>query len=152
MKKAMKKFLTTPHLFRKTINVVIAKIRKRGDLKRDNLGYFIIKDPKFARFYLLPKIHKRLHNVPGRPVISNSGYYTKNKKNKLKSFIVKIKKVQRTTKFTAEWSKISINFLDFTVFLIEEVTETDLYVKRTDRHQYLQSSLFQSFHCKKDIP
>ena len=44
----------------------------------DNLDYFIMKDPKFARFYLLPKIHKRLHNVPGRPVISNSGYYTEN--------------------------------------------------------------------------
>ena len=42
------------------------------------MDYFIIKDPKFARFYLLPKIHKRLHNVPGRPVISNSGYYTEN--------------------------------------------------------------------------
>ena len=62
----------------KTINEVIAKIRKRDDLKRDNLDYFIMKDPKFARFYLLPKIHKRLHNVPGRPVISNSGYYTEN--------------------------------------------------------------------------
>ena len=62
----------------KTINGVIAKIRKRGDLKRDTLDYFIMKDTKFARFYLLPKIHKRLHNVPGRPVISNSGYYTEN--------------------------------------------------------------------------
>ena len=50
----------------KTINEVIAKIRKQGDLKRDNLDYFIMKDPKFARFYLLPKIHKRLHNVSGR--------------------------------------------------------------------------------------
>ena len=47
----------------KSINGVIAKIRKRGDLKRDTLDYFIMKDPKFARFYLLPKIHKRLHNV-----------------------------------------------------------------------------------------
>ena len=56
----------------KTINEVIAKIRKRGDLERDNLGSFIMKDPKFAGFYLLPKIHKRLHNVPGRPVIPNS--------------------------------------------------------------------------------
>ena len=36
------------------------------------------KDPKFARFYLLPKIHKRLNNVPSRPVISNCGYYTEN--------------------------------------------------------------------------
>ena len=62
----------------KTINGVIAKIRKRGDLKRDTLDYFIMKDSKFARFYILPKINKRLHNVPGRPVISNSGYYTEN--------------------------------------------------------------------------
>ena len=54
------------------------KIRKWGDLKSGNLDYFIMKDPKFARFYLLPKICKRLHNVPGRPVISNSGYYTEN--------------------------------------------------------------------------
>ena len=62
----------------KTISAIIAKIRKRSDLKIDNLDYFIMKDPKFARFYLLPKIHKMLHNVPCRPVISNSGYYTEN--------------------------------------------------------------------------
>ena len=62
----------------KTINEIIAKIRKQGDLKRDNLDYFIMKDPKFARFYLLPKIHNRLNNVPGRPVIFNSGYYIEN--------------------------------------------------------------------------
>ena len=29
-----------------------------------------MKDPKFAWFYLLPKIYKSLRNVPGRPVIS----------------------------------------------------------------------------------
>ena len=57
---------------------VIAKIRKRGDLKKDNIDYFIMKDSKFARFNLLPKIHKSLHDVPGRPVISNSGYYNEN--------------------------------------------------------------------------
>ena len=62
----------------KTINEVIAKIRKRGDLKRDNLDYFIMKDTKFARFYLLPKIHESLHNVPDRAVTSSSGYYTEN--------------------------------------------------------------------------
>ena len=63
------------------INTVIRaleKIRIRGDLSNDTLNYFLTKDPKFARFYLLPKIHKRLHNVPGRPVISNYGFYTEN--------------------------------------------------------------------------
>ena len=56
----------------------LEKVRIQGDLSNDTLNYFLVKDPKFARFYLLPKIHKRLHNVPGRPVISNCGFYTEN--------------------------------------------------------------------------
>ena len=33
--------------------------------------YIFILNSGFARFYMLPKIYKRSHNVPGRPVISN---------------------------------------------------------------------------------
>ena len=61
-----------------TIHKTIEKIRKRGDLNADTIKYFVVKDPKFAHFYLLPKIHKRLHDVPSRPVISKCGYYTEN--------------------------------------------------------------------------
>ena len=43
-----------------TIFKSLKKIRKRGDLSQDTLNYFLVKDPKFARFYLLPKVHKRL--------------------------------------------------------------------------------------------
>lgn len=32
-----------------------------------------IEATNFGKMYLLPKIHKRLCNVPGRPVISNCG-------------------------------------------------------------------------------
>ena len=39
---------------------------------------FMVKDPKFARFYFLPKIHKRFHDVSVRLVVSNCGYYTEN--------------------------------------------------------------------------
>lgn len=53
------------------------KIRKRGDLKKQNVQYFEIKDRKFARIYLLSKVHTVLHDVPGRPVFSNCGYYPK---------------------------------------------------------------------------
>ena len=56
----------------------LENIRKCGDICTDTLKYFLIKDAKFARLYLLPKIHKRLYNVPGRPVILNCGYYTEN--------------------------------------------------------------------------
>ena len=59
-----------------TIHRTIEEIRKRGDLKKETIKYFEVKDTKFARFYLLSKIHKQLHNEPGRPVISNCGYYT----------------------------------------------------------------------------
>ena len=60
-----------PSILINTIMRALEKIRIRGDLSNDTLNYFLVKDPKFARFYLLPKIHKRLHNVPDRPVISN---------------------------------------------------------------------------------
>ena len=36
----------------------------------------MVNNPRLGRFYLLPKIHKRLHAVPGRPVISNCSYAT----------------------------------------------------------------------------
>ena len=56
----------------------LEKKRLRGDFSSDTLNYFLVKDLKFARFYLLPKIHKGLHDVLGRPVISNCGFYTEN--------------------------------------------------------------------------
>ena len=271
-------------------------------MKKESIKYFEIKDPKFARFYLLPKIHKRLNNVPGRPVISNCGCYTENiyafldihlqplvqtvksyikdtndflnklgslpklpsniilctvdgvglypnmpheeglsalrkqldnrmekyissdtlcdlaevvlKNNifkfgkktlkqkrgtaigtkfappsgilfkaeledeilrkaefkpylwcryindifflweygeeKLKSFkINNINKTHPTIKFTADWSKTSINFLDVTVSITKGIIETDLYVKPTDSRQYLLSSSCHPFYCKK---
>ena len=72
--------------------------------------------------------------------------------NKLKSYIDKINIKHPSIKFTAEWSKTSISFLDVTVSLIERVIETGLYVKPTDSHQYLQSSLWHPFHREKGIP
>ena len=56
----------------------LEKIRIREDVSNDTLNYFLVKDPKFARFYLLHKTHENLHNVVSRPVISNCGFYTEN--------------------------------------------------------------------------
>ena len=66
-----------------TIMKALEKIRLCGDLSSDTLNYFLVKDPKFARFSLLPKIHKRLHGISGRPVISNCGFCTE----KISSFL-----------------------------------------------------------------
>ena len=61
-----------------TTHRVVEKIRKIGDLPADNIKHVMVKDLKFVRLYILLKIHKRLENVPGRPVISNFGFYTEN--------------------------------------------------------------------------
>ena len=67
-----------PNVLDNTIIKALEKIRLRGDLSNDTLSYFAVEVPKFATFYLLPKIYNRLHNVPGRSVISNCGFYTEN--------------------------------------------------------------------------
>ena len=77
-KEVYEQFSDDPSVLANTLMKALEKMRLRGDLPKDTLDYFLVKDPKFARFYLLPKIHRRLHDVPGRPVISNYGYYTKN--------------------------------------------------------------------------
>lgn len=63
---------------RNIISSFLAKVKVRGDISNQTLDYFMVNKPKLGRFYLLPKIHKRLYNVPGRPVISNTGFYTEN--------------------------------------------------------------------------
>ena len=40
------------------------------------LKWELLHSPQYARLFLLPKIHKRLNDVPGRPVISNCGAVT----------------------------------------------------------------------------
>ena len=42
-----------------TIHKTIKKNRKRGDLGADTIKYFMVKNPKFARIYLFPKLHIR---------------------------------------------------------------------------------------------
>ena len=61
-----------------TVKHCLAKVKLRGDICNETMEYFFIDKPRVGRFYLLPKIHKRLQNVPGRPVISNSSYFTEN--------------------------------------------------------------------------
>ena len=70
----------------------------------------------------------------------------------LKEFIEKLNAFHPTIKFTAEWSREEINFLDVKVRLVNGVLETDLYVKPTDTHQFLDPTSCHPYHCKKGIP
>ena len=57
-------------------NTFSKSLRSRKCITEKELKYFsykLKKITKLGKLYLLPKIHKRLSNVPGRPVISNCG-------------------------------------------------------------------------------
>ena len=54
-------------------------------------------------------------------------------------------------KFTCEFSEASINFLDLNVKLSEGKLQTSLYVKPTDRHQYLHLRSSHPKHTKRSI-
>ena len=56
-------------------------------------------------------------------------------------------------KFTAIWSTEKVTFLDATVCLEEDGRiGTNLYVKPTDKHQYLRMHSCHPTHCKASIP
>ena len=70
----------------------------------------------------------------------------------LKKFLNKLNSFHLTIKFTAEYSKERINFLDVNIRLVEGELMTDLFVKPTDTHQFLDPSSSHPYHCKKGIP
>ena len=56
-------------------------------------------------------------------------------------------------KFTAKWSSRSVTFLETTLMVKDEgCLTTDLYLKLTDTHQYLQRDSCHPGHCKQSIP
>ena len=71
---------------------------------------------------------------------------------KLHNFITYLNNIHPTIKFTSERSITSIPFLDVNIQLENRKIDTDLYCKRTDKHQYLLHSSSHPYHTKKAIP
>ena len=58
---------------------IFKNLKRKEKIIEKELKYFIINHKKAAnlgKMYLLPKIHKSLYDVPGRPAISNCGTLT----------------------------------------------------------------------------
>ena len=71
------------------------------------------------------------------------------REDKLEDFINHINSLHSTIKFTHEFSKSHISFLDVTVSLDNNNTiSTDLFVKSTDIHQYLLHTSCHPSHIK----
>ena len=140
-----------------------------------------MKNPQLGRFYLLPKIHKRTSNVPGRPVISNNGTASENISAFL-DFHLKKYSSNNTTYFRGQleihatfrsnrwytWNRFhlmftsillknlqkQINFLDVLMSKNENEKNlvTSLFTKPTDTHQYLHATSCHRSVYKKSIP
>ena len=57
-------------------NNIFKSLSGKGKMTEKQLKYFAIAHKmaiNLGKMYLLPKIHKILYNVPGRPVTSNCG-------------------------------------------------------------------------------
>ena len=57
-----------------------------------------------------------------------------------------------TIKFTTDYSKEEVNFLDLNIELIAGELKTDLFVKRTDTHKLSDPTSCHPYQCKKGIP
>ena len=55
------------------INLHVNNVLQRGQISQNTCNYLTTDIDKTQQFYLLPKIHKDLHNPPGRPIFSGSG-------------------------------------------------------------------------------
>ena len=71
----------------------------------------------------------------------------------LREFLTFINEAHDTIKFTWNWSRESINYLDVQVINNSgKIIETDLYMKQTDKHQYLYYTSCHPRKCKESIP
>ena len=70
----------------------------------------------------------------------------------LKKFFEILNSYHPTIKFTANYSRENIRFLDVEVIKKGNRLVTDLYIKLTDTHQYFHASSCHVFRSKKSIP
>ena len=71
---------------------------------------------------------------------------------KLKGFLKILNSCNPIKKFTAKYSLDKVNFLDIQVIRCGNKLLTDLYIKPTNTHQYLEFSSCYVYHSKKSIP
>ena len=69
----------------------------------------------------------------------------------LKELLNEINSFHSTIIFTVDWSNEKVNLLDVEVTINSGVLSTNLFVKSTDTHQFLDPSSYHPFHCKKGI-
>ena len=109
-----------------TIFMSLEKIRKRGNLSQDTLNYILVKDPKFARFYFLPKTINAYSFTAAPPPTKKKEEKNKKRKKERKK---KASKVWKKPKFNS-LSKKCLIFDIFLIYIFDISTGTQ---RQTDR-------------------
>ncbi|XP_071792086.1 uncharacterized protein [Asterias amurensis] len=112
--------------------------------------------PSMACLFMSHLEQRMLASAPCRPwvwwrYIDDIFFIWTSDEASLKAFINHINSFHRTIKFTSEYSTKDTHFLDVKVLKTDEGLTTDLFVKPTDKHQYLHSTSCHPRHCKTSI-
>ena len=67
-------------------------------------------------------------------------------------FITALNSSHDTIKFTYDISEVEVTYLDTGTYTEDSRLETDLYIKTTDKHQYLHIGSCHPKHTKSAIP
>ena len=113
--------------------------------------------PPYAIIFMADLEERILKDIELKPriwwrYIDDIFFIWENGEDSLKQFIETLNACHPTIKFTAEWSKEEINFLDVNVRLRKRQLETDLHIKATDTHHFVDSTSCHPYHYKKSIP
>jgi hypothetical protein len=57
----------------KTVQMAITAHARTGAINKESADLLTQRDPRPAKFYMLPKLHKNLEKPPGRPIIAGNG-------------------------------------------------------------------------------
>ena len=110
--------------------------------------------PPYAVLFMTALEEKILSKVKKKPsvwwrYIDDIFFTWEHGEESLHEFINEINSFNSTIKFTADWSKEKVNFLDIEVTFKNGVLSTDLSVKPTDTHQFLDPTSCHPYHCIK---
>ena len=113
--------------------------------------------PPYAILFMADLEEKLLESFPLKPrvwwrYIDDIFLLWEHGEDSLKEFLEHINNIHPNIKFTADYSFSKINFLDVEVSNFGGKLATDLFVKPTDTHQYLEFSSCHPDHCKTSIP
>ena len=113
--------------------------------------------PSYAILFMADLEEKLLQTSPLTPLmwwryIDDIFLIWQHGEESLQTFINHLNTFHPTIKFTADFSYDRVNFLDVQVIKQGDKLVTDLFVKPTDTHQYLQASSCHVYHSKRAIP